>query len=67
MLGVPAALGRALLPEDGAAGRDRVAVLADGLWRRRFGADPTVVGRTITLNGEAYQVIGVMPRRFEYP
>ena len=67
MLGVPAALGRTLAPADGVAGQDRVAVLADGIWRRRFGADPSVIGRTIMLNGQAHEVVGVMPPRFEYP
>jgi putative ABC transport system permease protein len=63
-LGVPAAVGRALLPADAEGDGQRVVVLSDGLWRRRYGADPGVVGRTLRLNGEAYEVVGVMPAGF---
>ena len=48
-------------------GRHRVAVLSDGLWRRRFGGDPAIVGRTIPLEGGSYEVVGVMPPDFAYP
>jgi putative ABC transport system permease protein len=48
-------------------GNHRVAVLSDGLWRRRFGADPAIVGRTIPIEDGGYQVVGVMPPGFEYP
>jgi hypothetical protein len=65
LLGVPAMLGRTFGPEeDGAFGAHLVAVLANGLWRRRFGASPSVVGRSIVLNGQSYTVIGVMPPEF---
>ncbi|HEU4585320.1 MAG TPA: ABC transporter permease [Gemmatimonadaceae bacterium] len=63
-LGVPAALGRALLPEDDAPGREREVVISDGLWKRLFGAERSIVGRTISLNGEGYTVVGVMPPSF---
>jgi predicted permease len=66
MLGVRPRLGRAFVPDDDAAGRDHVVLLADGLWRRRFAADPGVVGRTITLNGEPYTVLGVLPPGFQF-
>jgi predicted permease len=56
------ALGRAFRPED-----DHVVLLSDGLWRLRFGADPQILGRSLTLNGESYQVAGVMPRGFQFP
>ncbi len=62
--GTTAALGRLFRPEEDRPGNDRVTVLSDGLWRRRFGADPDIVDRTITLNSEPYVVIGVLPRDF---
>jgi predicted permease len=48
-------------------GQHRVAVLSDGLWRRRFGGDPAIVGRVIPIEGGQYQVLGVMGPEFEYP
>ena len=66
LLGVGAALGRTFSQQD-AVTESSVMVISDGLWRRRFGADPAVIGRTIVLNGSPYQIVGVMPRRFEYP
>jgi len=67
LLGVDAAIGRALVAADGAPDAPPVVVLSDGLWRRRFGADPAVVGTTVVLDGAARTVIGVMPRPFEFP
>jgi len=67
MLGVAPRLGRLFLPGEDEPGRDRVAILGDGLWRRRFGADPAVVGRTIALDGEKYEIVGVMPAGFDFP
>ena len=49
------------------AATDTVVLLSDGLWRRRFGADPSIVGKTITLNGAPYTVVGVMGPDFQYP
>ena len=63
MLGRSAALGRAFAANEQAP----VVVLSDGYWRRRFGADPGIVGRQLTLYGTPYQVIGVMPRDFVFP
>jgi len=63
-LAVPAARGRTLLPGEDSAGREHVAVLSYGLWQRLFGGSPGVVGRSLSLNGEGYQVVGVMPRDF---
>lgn len=65
-LGVPAALGRTFSRDDGAPGRDRVVVLSDRLWRGRFRADPHAIGRSITLDGDPYTVIGVMPPSFQF-
>ncbi len=66
-VGVEPALGRAFRPEDDAAGAGRVTVLGHGMWQRRFGADPSAVGKSLVLNGEPYEVIGVMPEGFGYP
>jgi putative ABC transport system permease protein len=65
VFGVPARLGRFLAPEDFADARRRIVVLSDGVWRERFGADPAIVGRAVTLDGEAWTVVGVMPPGFE--
>jgi putative ABC transport system permease protein len=67
VLRVRPVLGRAFTAENEAAGRERVAILSDGLWRRRFGADPAVIGRTIPLEGGSYEVAGIMPPDFQYP
>ena len=61
------ALGRALVPENGRAGGERVVLLSHGLWTRRFGADPATVGRQIALNGLSHEVLGVMPASFAQP
>ena len=66
LLGVRAQAGRVFLPEEGKAGHERVVLLGDGLWRRRFGADPAVAGRKLTMNGQVYLVAGVLPRDFHY-
>ena len=63
-LGVPALLGRSLQPGEDSAGREHVVVLGYGLWQRLFGGEPGVVGRTLSLNGENFEVVGVMPREF---
>ena len=62
-LGIAAARGRVLQPADD-AGRARVAVLSDEFWRGRFAADPNIVGREIRINGQAFEVIGVVPARY---
>lgn len=66
-LGVRPVLGRSFLEEETVAGRDRVTILGNGLWRRRFGADPEIVGSTVLLHGEEHRVVGVMPRGFKFP
>jgi putative ABC transport system permease protein len=66
-LGVAAQLGRTLLPEDDRPGGPNVLVISDGFWRTRFGADSGVVGRSVTLGGEPYTVVGVMPPGFALP
>ena len=67
VLGAPAALGRTFTPDEYGGGGAQVTVLSDALWRRRFGADPAVVGRSIRLADESYQVVGVMSPRFLFP
>jgi predicted permease len=64
VLGVPAARGRTILPEDDEPGAARVVVLADGLWRSRFGGDPEVLGESVRLNGDLYRVVGIAPASF---
>jgi len=66
-LGAEPALGRTFLSDDGKEGNNFVVVISDGLWRRRFGAQPEVIGRTIHINNHAYTVLGVMPPTFAYP
>jgi len=66
MLGIEPARGRVFGAEEDQPGGNRVVVLSDGLWRRRFAGDPNLVGNTIRLNGEQYTVIGVMPPSFQF-
>jgi predicted permease len=66
LLGRAPALGRAFAPADAEEGSPPVVILGDGFWRRRFGGDPGVVGRRITLDEKIYTVIGVMPRGFGF-
>jgi len=62
--GVQPALGRALRADESTPGNDHVIVLSDGFWRNSFGANPAVVGQRILLNGESYEIVGVMPPAF---
>ena len=61
------AIGRDFTEEEDEIGRERVVLLSDGLWRRRFGGDPSVVGRTIDLSGVPFAVVGVMGPDFQFP
>jgi putative ABC transport system permease protein len=63
-LGVQPRLGRSFLPGEDTEGRERVAILGDGLWRRRFQADPAIIGKTILLDSQPHTVVGVMPAWF---
>jgi putative ABC transport system permease protein len=67
MLGVDAMAGRTFFPADDTPGEQRVVVLSYSLWQRRFGADPQLVGKTLTLNGAGYTVVGVLPPQFFFP
>jgi putative ABC transport system permease protein len=67
VLGTEPSLGRAIIPDDDQSGKDDVVVLSNGFWQRRFGADPAVIGKTITLNRNSFTVVGVMPNNFKFP
>jgi putative ABC transport system permease protein len=67
ILRVQPLLGRGFTPDDDHPGQGHVVVLGNTLWRERYGADPSVVGRNIVLDGETYSVIGVMPLAFKFP
>ena len=67
VLGVTPALGRSFVPDEERPGSAPVCILSDGLWRRRFGSDPKILGKAVTLNGEMWTVVGVMPRGFRFP
>jgi putative ABC transport system permease protein len=67
LLGVQPLVGRSLLDEEDQPGRNHVAVLSHRLWQRRFNSDPTLIGRSITLDGESYSVVGIMPPKFQFP
>ena len=67
VLGAAPLLGRTFVEEEQWEGRSRVAVLSYGLWQSAFGGDPAIVGKTITLSGRGYDVVGVMPRTFFFP
>ncbi|MGH9837616.1 MAG: ABC transporter permease [Blastocatellia bacterium] len=67
LLGIEARRGRVFLPEEDRAGNNRVVILSDGLWQRRFGSDPKIIGRTISLNNEPYTVVGVASPDFQFP
>jgi len=58
-------LGRVFLPEEQEEGRDFVLVLGHGLWQRRFGGDPQIIGRQVNLTGKPYTIVGVMPAEFQ--
>ncbi len=66
VLGVKPALGRSFAPEEDRPGANPVCIVSNGLWQRRFGSDPGLVGEQITLNGASYTVIGVLPASYAY-
>ena len=67
VLGVHPIMGRTYTAEEDRPGAGKVAVLSYGLWKRRYGADRTVLGHTVDLDGQPYTVIGVMPASFQFP
>ena len=67
VLGVQPVLGRTFVPEDDKPGPQSVAIISHGLWKRRFGSDPAIVGQQVQISSRPITVIGVMPSGFEYP
>ena len=67
MLGVQPAIGRDFLPGEDTVGNARKVILSHGLWQRRFGGDPTLVGKTIMIDRQPFAVVGIMPRGFSFP
>ncbi len=67
VLGIQPALGRSFLPEEDKPGGPLVVILTDALWRRKFSADPAIVGKSIDFDGQAYTVVGVLPVNFRFP
>ncbi|PYT02873.1 MAG: ABC transporter permease, partial [Acidobacteria bacterium] len=67
VLKVEPALGRVFQPDEMQPGKNRVVILSDGMWRRRFGSDQTIIGKSVTLSGNPYTVVGVMPASFRNP
>jgi predicted permease len=67
VLGINPQVGRSFLDEEDPEGHDQVLILSDSLWRRRFGADPGLVGKKILLDGKPHLVVGILPRGFRFP
>jgi putative ABC transport system permease protein len=59
--------GRTFTPDEEQPGRDQVVVIGHGLWQRAFGANPNIIGQTLTLNSRSFTVVGIMPAGFEFP
>jgi hypothetical protein len=66
MLGVRPLLGRVFLPEEQGAGKENEVVMSYGLWQSHFAGNPEIVGQTVSLSGQAYTVVGVMPKEFKF-
>lgn len=67
VMGATPGIGRTFLPEDDVVGKASVVVLSYGLWTRRFGGDPQIIGKSLTLDGHSYRVVGVMQSGFQFP
>jgi predicted permease len=66
MLGVNASIGRVFVDGEDAPDAPRIVLLSDGFWRRQFGADRRVLGRTLTIDNTPYEIVGVLPERFHF-
>jgi predicted permease len=67
LLGVEPIKGRVFTQDEGRQGRDDIVIISARLWERRFNSDPTIVGNKISLNGRPHTVVGIMPRKFDFP
>jgi putative ABC transport system permease protein len=67
VMGVAPQLGRGFTPQENEPGHERVAILSDGLWRRKFAASAAVLGQSLQLDGRAMTIVGVMPPDFRFP
>ncbi|MFZ3333615.1 MAG: ABC transporter permease [Candidatus Acidiferrales bacterium] len=67
VVGVPPAMGRPFLPEEEQVGHDQEVVISYGLWQRRFGSDPNVLGKTAMINDRSYTIVGVTSKDFDFP
>jgi predicted permease len=66
LLGIPPMLGRTFTKQDDSPGAPETVILTNGYWRRKFGGEPSVIGRTVIVDGKSRQIIGVMPQRFHF-
>ena len=67
VLGIGPVMGRGFLPEEERPGREQEVILRNGLWQRRFGSDPNILGQTISLSGQSYTVVGIMGPDLNFP
>src|SRR5262249_22494641 len=67
VFGAKAKIGRTFADNENEPGADRVAMLSDSLWRTRFASRPDIAGQTISLGGQNYSIVGIMPDGFDYP
>src|SRR5919107_4634138 len=67
IFGITPQYGRLFIPSDEQAGHEPVVIVSNTLWQRRFGSDPSLVGKSITLDGKNYNVVGIAPPGFQYP
>jgi putative ABC transport system permease protein len=65
LLGIDPLLGRQFTPDEEVRGRDAVTIISHGLWQRRYGGDPDIIGRTVQMNGNGIPIVGVMPEGFQ--
>src|SRR5882672_5357127 len=66
VLGVKPAMGHSFAPEEDQPGANPVCIISDGLWQRRFGSDPALAGKQITMSGASYTVVGILPSSYAF-